>query len=117
MKLEDPLAFFSLLNESRLERFIAEKRFNGYQGNLLREAMIQAHGSEPDMDKINAAFSMLQQFEATKKEREMREWADALIRAEQTQAQPAPQPWKKYEKFVRYGLLVLLLALLLKGLG
>ncbi len=115
MKLEDPLAFFSMLNASRLERFISERRFNGYQVNLLREAAQEARKSEPDMNRINAAFTMLQQYEATSKEREMREWADALIREEQMQKQPEKR--SRVETYLRYGMLALLLILLFRGLG
>ena len=50
-----------MLNASRLERFISERRFNGYQVNLLREAAQEAQKNEPDMNRINAAFTMLQQ--------------------------------------------------------
>jgi len=81
MNLEDPLAFFRLLNETTTRRLIEHKNLNGYQKNLLFQAIAEAKESEPDMNIINSAFMMLehQKGEGKKAKAEAREYADALI--------------------------------------
>lgn len=83
MNLEDPLAFFRLLNETRTRRLIEHKNLNGYQKNLLFQAIAEAKESEPDMNIINSAFMMLEhqkgEGKKAKAEAEAREYADALI--------------------------------------
>lgn len=86
MKIEEPTAFFRLLNEETLAKLVKHKKLSGYQHNLLREAMQSAQSDALDTQTIERAFKVLQAHDEQAKEREMRAWADELIKASMPQA-------------------------------
>jgi hypothetical protein len=116
MNLEDPLAFFRLLNDTTSERLIKHKNLNGYQKNLLLQAIAEAKRSEPDMKIINTAFMMLE-YQNKKHEEELAQenikaFADELIAKHQKDEQ-APSVWSN--KIVRYGMFVMILVIVIGG--